>query len=202
MPKKRARRPSARTPVRRNPARSGTLPRSAVESAQREAREQDAAKTLLVALLDATADGDTEAARGTLERLLALPPIGHDGYDAAGFAAADMICDLLDAQSAVLWSDLAGPVSLDPLVDRFVPLVEAADGAHEADLRWVLEYLGDFRLSERAAARVARQLSGMAPMAPPLGSATTSLERVERILALQGTLVDLLAAGGGGSAAG
>lgn len=152
--KKRARGSATRVPVRRSPTRGGPATGSAVETAQREASDQDTATAWLIDLLDATSAGSTEAAVAILQRLLELPPVGHDRYDSAGIAAANMICDVLDEQAASLWSDLAGPLSLDPLVDRFLPLVVAAEGAHQADLRWALEYLSDFRLSATGNARV------------------------------------------------
>lgn len=195
VPKKRARGSAARVPVRRSPTRGDPSTGSAVETAQREASEQDTATAWLIDLLDATSAGSTEAAVAILQRLLELPPVGHDRYDAAGIAAANMICDVLDEQAASLWSDLAGPLSLDPLVDRFLPLVVAAGGAHQADLRWALEYLGDFRLSATGKARVSRQLHSMPPLEPPLTSAATNRERAERIVRLQETLVDLMAFG-------
>ncbi len=195
MPNKRARGPAARIPARRSPTRGGPATRSAVETAPREASEQDTATAWLIDLLDATSDGSTEAAVAILQRLLELPPIGHDRYDAAGISAANMICDVLDEQAASLWSDLAGPLSPDSLVDRFLPLVVAAEGAHQADLRWALEYLGDFRLSATGNARVVGQLHSMPPLEPPLTSAATNRERAERIVQLQGTLVDLMAFG-------
>lgn len=148
---------------------------------------------MLVDLLESIVRKDEERVADLLATVLAVPPSSREQRDPAGMAVFDLLCDELERQAGDLWSDLAGPLSLDPLVERFLPLVHPAEGPHRQDLGWVLEYLGDdFRLSTAAQAKVDRELRSMTPVQPPLTGTAGIHERAERLLLLLLTLAHLI----------
>lgn len=187
MSKNRVRKRTPKPSVRRSPAAPGAP--TSTTKAPSVASDQQAAEALIVDLLESFVTKDDQRVGSLLARLLALPPSPRDRRDPAGMSAADLLCEELERQSSDLWSDLAGPLSLDPLVDRFLPLVQQAEGPHRADLGWVLEFLRDgFRLSTAALRKVDGELRSMTPVRPPLAGASGMEERADRLLRL---LLDL-----------
>lgn len=121
---------------------------------QADDEQNDEAKRLLETADEALDAKDQVAADAALASALALPRIDLGTQDCAGHAAVHLICDELDRQVELAWSDEVGPESLDLVVDRAVAVIAAFDGVDDRDVRGAFAYLTDMVLSDDGEARL------------------------------------------------